>query len=194
MKLRLLQIIVVSSLLLSSFNSFAETEPNNTAEQANTIILNESVTGTMAAGDIDWYMVTIPDDGKLTATVSCSGTLQVDYVQLYDKDKSSLLVSGSYGVTGTGSYANLSPGTYFIKVFHWTGEGSYTISNTFTQALYASDTEPNDIADNAQNLTVNSYTTGRLFYKNGTYTDNIDWFAVTIPDNGRIQIQVNCES
>ncbi len=189
-----LQIIGVSSLLLYSFNSFAETEPNNTVEQANTIILNESETGTMTAGDVDWYMVTIPDDGKLTVSVSCSGTLQVDYVQLYDKDKSTLLTSGSYGATGTASYANLSPGTYFIKIFHWTGEGSYIISNLFTQALYISDIEPNDIADNAQTLTVNSYSTGRLFYKNGTYFDNVDWYAVTIPDNGRIQIQVTCES
>ena len=65
---------------------------------------------------VDWFKVTTPDDGQLSFSVACESTLQVDNLQLFDKDTATLILSGSYGVSASISYPNLTPGTYYIRV------------------------------------------------------------------------------
>jgi PKD repeat protein len=183
---------IVSMLCVYS-HVFAETEPNNTFQDATTITLNGSLGGQLSINDVDWYKVTIPDDGKLVFNYSSSST-SCNNLRLYTSSES-LITTGSYGMQASVSYPNLAAGTYYLYIAYYSGgTGDYTIENVFTPAAYSTDVEPNDDVENAQPIAVQDSITGRLYYRSGNTFDIVDWYSIALPDNGRITINVQGES
>jgi len=177
-----------------------EVEPNDSAKNALILNVNDSATAHMGyytnnyTDLTDWYKFTIPQDGKIEVSVKCTSTLQVNNLKIYDTDTTKEIASGTYGVNAAVSYNNLLPGTYFIKTPHWSGFGSYYIVTKFTPAVYPNDKEPNDSAKYAITLNPNDSLTAHLAYYGSNYTDLTDWYKVTIPQDGKIEVAVKCTS
>ena len=95
----------------------AETEPNNTKAQANTLALNGNNTGAIGTTtDIDWWKITTNADGKLNITITISNGVYM-YCQIYDNNGTSLLEQGYTSGTSTVSKDGLAAGTYFLKLY-----------------------------------------------------------------------------
>ncbi len=170
----------------------AEVEPNNTPDQANTLAPNGSDTGHLdiSSDTQDWWKITITSEGALIVATLSDASLEIDNY-LYDSDKTTQLAHYLHGGSqpeDTTEYMNLLPGTYYVKTYCYSGQGSYTITSKFIPAQYQNDTEPNDSAAVATTFPVNTSGTGHLgFYGNG-YTDQVDWRKVTIPGDGELII------
>jgi PKD repeat protein len=158
--------------------------------------LNDSLTGRLhyknvsSFDNIDWYKVTIPDDGSLTFTVKCESPLQVDNLRIFDKDTATQISSGSYGGLASVSYLNLTAGTYYVSVPFYAGYGSYVVKNSFTPANFASDSYSNNDINHAQLITVNDSITGRLYYKDKASFDTQDWYMLVLPRQGNVTFSV----
>src|SRR4029453_14060280 len=159
--------ILLFSMLCSMFYVAAysaESEPNNTKAQANTLALNGSNSGgTSPAGDADWWKITTNKDGMLSVTLtSTSGQYCWEY--LYDHDGTTLLVANNSNGTVTISKDGLAPGTYYVKVVaYFSNETpSYTISNSLTVAPLTNDVEPNDVYTQASVLAPTGSITGHI--------------------------------
>ena len=75
-----LHFLLISFLFFSTrINIYAETEPNNTPDLANSLTLNGSDSGTLGENDaVDWWKVTIPSDGKLVVATLSDAALEID--------------------------------------------------------------------------------------------------------------------
>lgn len=126
---RIACIIILISILLS--NSYSDTEPNDSYEDANSIEINSSINGSLDEDDTeDWYKVDLPHDGALKVVVD-PGTELDTYIWIYDEDGTTNLSSadnGSYGEVDSVKISNLMEGIYFIKVQKRYGQGSYIIN------------------------------------------------------------------
>ena len=187
-----LHFLLISFLFFSTrINIYAETEPNNTPDLANSLTLNGSDSGTLGENDaVDWWKVTIPSDGKLVVATLSDAALEIDNY-IYDQDKTTQIASYAYGGTHTWDttyFNNLLAGTYYIKTSRWSGGGSYTITNHFIPANFQNDSEPNDSAQVAVTLSLNGSATGHLGYYSEGYTDPSDWWKITVPSDGKLII------
>jgi len=180
------------ALALFTFSAYAETEPNDDANDANVLVLNGNDIGNLTSPDNnDRWKVTITQDGKLTInTTSGLDVCVISY--LYDQNTTTGLAN-TYPppcteTNRTMTYNNLMPGTYYIKCTRYSGNGAYTISNQFTPASLSNDTEPNDMSSQAQVLPVNGSMTGHLGYYGNGITDMNDWWKITILEDGKLTI------
>src|SRR5262245_38229679 len=144
----------------------AESEPNDSKSQANTLALNGNNSGGISPGsDVDWWKITTNKDGQLNVTLtSTSGQYCWEY--LYDHDGTTLLVSNNTNGTVTISKDGLAPGTYYVQVVAYFGgeTPSYTISNTLSVAPLTNDVEPDDVYTQANVLAPTGSTTGHIGY------------------------------
>ena len=93
-------------------SSYAETEPNNTRAQANTLTLNGSTSGAISpTTDVDWFKVTTNADGQLNLTLTSTNGINVNAI-LYDNDGvtslNSSVTAGSVAINTDG----LAAGTW----------------------------------------------------------------------------------
>ena len=73
----------------------AESEPNNTPASADSLALNGSHTGAInIGGDIDWYKLITPADGKLNLNLTTASGKYIT-VSVYDANGTSLLKTGN---------------------------------------------------------------------------------------------------
>ena len=187
---RLRILLSLFSVLMLANTYAAETEPNNTKAQANTLALNGSNTGAIGvAGDEDWWKVTANADGKLNITLNVSNALYL-WCQLYDNNGTILLTSDYTSGNKTFSQDGLAAGTYYLKLYaYYAGQlPAYTISNTLTVPAQANDAEPNDSKAQAKALLQNNSKTGHAgFYYNNT-RDTADWYKITTNADGRLRL------
>ncbi|CAN5744991.1 hypothetical protein BH10BAC2_BH10BAC2_43870 [soil metagenome] len=170
----------------------AETEPNNTKAQANTLALNGSNTGAIGAtGDEDWWSVTTTGDGKLDVTIAISNGLNM-WCQIYDNDGTIVLNQGYTAATTTVSKDGLAAGTYYLRVYpYYSGQKpAYTISNALTVPAQANDVEPNNTKAQAKVLNLNNSKTGHINYYYNNVKDTFDWYKVTTNADGRLRLTV----
>lgn len=174
------------------FSSLAqESEPNNTAAQANTFNLNTTIEAALnPAGDEDWFKITIPQEGILRI-VAAGISINDFYIRLLDVDGSSVLATTNVyplGEIDSVQRTNLSAGTYYLRVYPFSSStGQYRITNKFIAALLPNDTEPNNSYETAQLLNLNAVTTGRINYGNVNGFDTEDWYKVSIPEEGTLK-------
>ncbi|MEP6595339.1 MAG: PPC domain-containing protein [Ginsengibacter sp.] len=130
-----LHLMLIMAFVLEWKITYAtETEPNNTAAQANTLALTGSNTGKInPSGGVDWWKVTTTGDGKLNIKFSTTSG-KYTWIYLYDNNSTTLLDSGNSNSTFLRSKDGLAAGTYYIKIrcVSATDTTSYTISNTLT--------------------------------------------------------------
>jgi hypothetical protein len=132
-------------------------EPNNTSNQAKTIILGTAIsTGISSATDVDWFKVTTPNNSNIVLEITLSN-LPADY-DLYVYDKNLVLV-GSSTTTGTSNEvviynSNIRKTTYYIKVMG--KNGAYNTSQCYN--LLA------QVNSSAQSVSRASYSTAEITY------------------------------
>lgn len=189
MKQKLLLTTLAFCALLWTTAKAAETEPNNTRAQANTLTLNGSNSGAIGAGDEDWWAVTTTADGKLDVTIAISNGLNM-WCQIYDNNGTTVLNSGYTAGTTTVSKDGLAAGTYYLKLYPYYGGQlpAYTISNTLTVPVQANDVEPNNTKNLAKVLPLNNSKTGHINYYYNNIKDTFDWYKVTTNADGRLRL------
>ena len=82
------------ALLLLGTSAWADVEPNNSIAEAEPAAFG-TITGDLGTGadNDDYYVVTLPADGKLTLTLTTNGSLQARTV-IYHGDGSSVQFGG----------------------------------------------------------------------------------------------------
>lgn len=173
---------------------FAENEPNNSESTANTIPANGSQTGTLTVNDVDWFIVTIPDDGEWSVNYVANGEIYCDNLEIFEFNTSYRVAAGNWGKVASVSCPFLSKGQYLLKLRYYNGEGSYTLTSTFNPSRLANDAEPNDVIDQAFALSPTGTGTGRLGYlkTNGVF-DNCDWYKITTSESGKLIISTTAD-
>ncbi len=178
-------------LLLSSYVK-AETEPNDLWNQANPITLGvaESAIATVG-GDIDWYRVEIPEDGKLTLNWTANNSQYV-YCQIYDTLGVELFASAFTNASSSISKDGLAKGFYYLKFFAFynTDAPNYTFTATHMATGITNDTGNNDVYTSAANLLENDSVTGHIGYYHNGYDDLNDWWVVNTTFDGRISYNI----
>ncbi len=169
-----------------------ETEPNNTAAQANTIPLGGNASGAInPAGDEDFYKVTTNGDGQLNLTLDNTGNPDLKVISLYDNNGTTLINNASVG-NGIGglNVDGLAAGTYYIKISGNSGTetGAYVLACALVTPLYTNDTEPDDVFTQANVLALNNSATGHIGYYYNNRRDSSDWFKITTTADGMLQV------
>ncbi len=174
-----------------------DAEPNNVVADANEFPLNSETTGRInyvydnVADMEDWFSITTPEEGTLTI-VSESPDCSDYYIRLIDVDGEVVLdYAEVYPITDIDSVykTNLQAGKYYLKVSPYSSHhGSYRVTNTFTPALLPNDDEPNNTAEQAEELLINDETTGRLNYVLNGVFDDVDWYYIETPDDGELKV------
>ncbi|MBL7965504.1 MAG: T9SS type A sorting domain-containing protein [Prolixibacteraceae bacterium] len=180
-------------IFTGSIGVFAETEPNNSRETANSFGLNSSMSGsfTQADGSSDYYKLVTTSDGKLEFTLTSDQALCVDLVVVSETGQYNLYYNGycsSGSHTNKITINNLTAGTYYLWADR-TGYGNYTITNTFVASGLPNDAEPNDSRETAVIFPVNSEKTGHLGYKM-LYADADDYYKVSTSVDGKFKVQI----
>ncbi len=176
-------------------------EENGEFSQAVTLSANGSDTGHLyhyydgTYDANDWWQISIPSDGDLHVTTASDSTLEIDLF-IYDIDGITQIASylEGYGVIERTRHTNLMPGTYFVSAKRWNGYGAYTITSEFIPSSLDNDTEDNDSTAVAQSFPLNSSDTGHLGFYSNEKTDVDDYWAVTIPNDGILQVTTVSDS
>jgi hypothetical protein len=172
--------------------SAQDNEPNNIPEQANAMTLGTTFNGSIfETGDIDWYTVSIPEEGTLKV-VTTGVDINDYYIYLYDIDAETAINSKEIyplGEVDSVMATYLMAGTYYLKIYPYgNNTGTYTLTPSFIPAVFPNDIEPNNTYEQAQTFALNSQTTGRLNYVLAGVHDDIDWFKITTPEEGTLKI------
>lgn len=176
-------------------------EPNNESAQAISFQPNIPLTGHIGyvtnervTDNVDWYKITLPNDGELKVWADIDKSLDIA-IDFYDKSGiwwiGDRFYVGGLGAPDSTKRSDLMAGEYFIKVWRESGQGSYTLKNKFTPASIpnGNDNEPNNESVQALNLQPNTSLTGHIGYmSNDRASDNVDWYKVTLPNDGELKV------
>lgn len=185
--------------IITSFKSanVTESEPNDTARNANTFTLGESIRGQIAVdNDQDVYGFTVGESG----TVSFDITSYMQYYSLFLLDdvgeeiwkSTSNEFNENVGYRQDNYELDLQAGTYFLQV---TGKayytlqtpsstGNYTIISSFVESN-ATETEPNNTASDADLLRLNNDVRGHI-----AIGDDRDMYAVELDADAVLHIKI----
>lgn len=117
------------------------------------------------------------------------------YLRLLDINGSSVVNGDTNGTASSRSVegVGLAAGTYYLRVSRHQGHGGYAIEPRFETVTTPSDPEPNDSVEQAVAAAHDDVTLGRLGYGNAAGRDTEDFFAITIPDDGDLQVSVEAD-
>ena len=139
----------------------------------------------------DWWAITVSADGELTLTVTQSQDGDLVDIDLYDTDRTTHLLSGHTGNTvEIITISNLMPGTYFLRIKIWGGPCTYTLQSSFKPNPLPNDPEPNNTFAQAVTVEPNGARTGHIGYYVGGVTDSYDYYKVTVPADGELNLTV----
>jgi PKD repeat protein len=182
----------------------SDREPNDTAEQALLIPLDQEITGRLgyrtedSFDNADHYLVSIPDDG----------TLRIDYAEevtaanglvLYTEQGIELKRSQNSWLNPGGEdlilMGGLAKGVYRVMVFReneYAGHGSYRLTASFQHPIiHTSEPEPNDSVEIALPLTLVVPFSGHLGFRSEDSFDDADFYSVMIPDDGTLTLTLD---
>ncbi len=190
-------------------------EPNDDFDHALTASLNTEVTGHLGylgpqsvIEKQDYWQVNLPSDGTLHLDIATGTLLNLNWndsvgasggVMVYDADRTTVFHSALQGqnMTNTHSIVKLKAGTYFVRLVdigYVSGlYGSYRMTARHTPESVANDAEPNDQPAQHGLLTLDTPVTGHLGYYGagaGATTDQQDWWRVTLPQAGNLELEV----
>jgi hypothetical protein len=182
----------IGFLLLFAGVIWAEAEPNNSWETANTIGANENITGELSSTDAeDWFSVTLQEAGALTAIVDPTAGLEYR-VTILDTDGATNLYGSNPNTTQDSAWRkDLDAGTYFIRMERWSGQGGYTLNTVFEPIGYEDSFESNNSYQQAAPIAADTTVTGYIGYRNHGVIDTEDWFAVTLQEAGAFSAMVD---
>ncbi|MBU2493587.1 MAG: T9SS type A sorting domain-containing protein [Bacteroidetes bacterium] len=176
-------------------------EINDTPEQAIIIEPNTMVNGHFGfyynnyLDREDWYKITLINDGSLIFRTTSDESGDID-LYIYDVDGTHQIAiyDTSTGINESTHKNNLKAGTYFLKLWQYSGYGSYTLQCIFEPIDKINDQENNDTPENALALSPNTTITGHLGYYYNNETDTFDWYKIVTPSDGKLVITTNSSS
>ena len=184
----------------SSTNPGGPTGNNNTIQNAYSMNLNTTVTGSLkSAADVNYFKITVPYHGSLNLSFSVGSAIDSGnwIVLLYDKSERQLQMSraGSGGEvinlirTNKLDKLRLPPGEYYIKVAPYSSasysSANYTIYADYTPERSAKfEREFNDTPDTATNILINAAVTGNL-----SNSADKDYFKFTAAEHRNLKIE-----
>ena len=189
----LMVMVLCIAMPLTAF-AVSESEDNNTVATADTINVNEWVYGTVLnRNDIDYYKVTIPSNGYVQINLkheygkgsvwaylnTYDGSTEKEYMCMHLPSDSEETTSEKIGI---------EKGTYYVKIEQ---SSNYSLEYNFQVNFTSTDsweTEPNGNVSKADSISVNSRFYGTVLNRN-----DIDYYKVTIPSNGYVQINLKHE-
>jgi hypothetical protein len=187
--------------VLTPANLSNDAEPNNGFSDAAPLTVGVEQTGQLGyvngaaspLDDDDYYVTVAGANGRLTCTVVGDNSLNQRIV-LYNQDFLQLAFSGFSGTADTAVlvWDCVANDTIYWRVDQGGGCGSYTISYSVEEPLYANDAEPNNDFDSALPLAPSTTVSGQLGYVNGTEmpTDVDDYYVTVLESSGRITATV----
>lgn len=156
----------------------------------------------------DYWKVSLPSDGTLQLDIATGERLNLNQnasvgatggVMVYDSDWTTVFSSSVQGqkTTATHSIPKLKAGVYYVRLVVLGPDrayyGSYRMTPRHTPESVPNDAEPNDQPAQYGLLALNSQTTGHLGYYgggSGNTTDVEDWWRLTLPQSGNLQLEV----
>ena len=183
----------------------ADPEPNDSVKHAAPMMLNRVNTGNLGCrrdghwDDIDWWKITITEDGRLTLADSTEPTMEY-YLRLFDADGVTLIRSEYRKADNTGNHiaVNLAPGTYYFQLDMWGSGydhyGSYRIATQFVPVSLPGDPEPNDSLHQAVVMKPDQVVTGNLGSRRDGLWDDIDWWKITLEKDGLLTLTDSTEA
>lgn len=177
-------------------------EPNDTYGAALTILADEVKTGHMGyankAGldDKDWYILTLPEDGKITLVVDPEERFNSSVSFFYEDGESYWSTCTSCGIEGENDTIvidDIKAGTYYFYVdeHNYWDNGSYSVHYSFEAITLNNDLEPNDDSNSAIAIGFNETKTGHMGYKNKASDDSEDWYSVTLEEASDLNVIVS---
>ncbi len=200
----LLCLIYIFFFNLSYAYSQTESEPNDTFENANLIMVNTEITGSISqtrsddsVDNLDWYRFTLPKDGRVRIRTSrVSGTRDFQFWLIgADENRRTILSTETNLPNPSVREVWLTAGEYFLN---FNGRGS-RVGRTYEFMLEHTaapdvdvDEEFNDTFDTASALPLNATHTGHIsFVRPDNSADNLDWYRFTLPKDGRVRIRTS---
>ncbi len=122
-----------------------EVEPNNLLDDANSIALGTSVSGQIGAvGDRDFYELTLPSGGRLTATATADGGgALAGRLSLYGADRRLLLSADALAhAAGATIEQHLPAGTYWLAVSSAAATGAAATGSYHLDMSFVASTQP----------------------------------------------------
>lgn len=163
---------------------------HKTRQQARTYPLNTMVHGVIeAAGDSDWYKVSVPYDGVLQLNLSrISGAGQASVVR-YQGDSSK---GTTYAFDKGKIQISVTKGVHYFKVANAQAAGSnpykYKLSSRFTAAPDAF--EPNDKQYEAYAIPTGvKQITGTFSHR-----QDVDWYLVELKQKGSLNVKLTTDT
>ncbi|MBI4318450.1 MAG: pre-peptidase C-terminal domain-containing protein [Chloroflexi bacterium] len=163
-------------------------EPDNTAGQAGTIVVNGAAQrhNFHIAGDNDWVKFTAAAGTSYVVETSNLGSASDTYMYLYGTVGTTVITYDDDSGPGLGSriaWTATSPGTYYVRIRHYSSsrygnDTNYDLAITGTGGTTGGDTyEPDDSPAQASTVTVNGAAQTHNFHVAG----DVDWvkFAAT---------------
>ena len=175
-----------------------ETEENNSFNTADEISVNQEYNGVIGTyNDVDWYKVSIPEDGYVSIAFNHAKIDDADdywRVVVYQGDGVTYFngVESIYAVAGNADSIlpnmGFDKGEYYIKVMQGDGDQSL-ITYSFTVNFTATDNyekELNNTFNDANTISVNKAYSGTISAWN-----DIDWFKFSLNTTGYISISIS---
>ena len=151
--------------------------------------------------EVDWFKIVVPEDGKLTFETRSAKTLKLGYAELC------ALKAGDEDVTRRNGQwldhpdstlvfeiPDVSEGTYYFKMPRYSGYGNYYLTYYFTGHKDIADPEPNNTWDTATVLGSGPAVTGQLGYDYKDTKDVQDWYKLSVPEEGAINLTIWSEN
>jgi len=172
--------LATASLLASALMAqrVPETEPNNSAGQAQVVALGSQVDAFLTAGDEDWFQFTTTGGN---VRVYAHGATATDTVfELYNSSGSTVLaVNDDSDAYFSRISLNVGAGTYLLRVTGWasftTGSYQLEVGEVVTIAATGSESEPNGSLAQADNLVGGDVIDGSL-----SSSADQDWYRITL--------------
>ncbi|MDD3161260.1 MAG: T9SS type A sorting domain-containing protein [Bacteroidales bacterium] len=180
-------------------------EPNNSFEQA-IALPQTTVTGhigywhasTSDRDEVDWYKVTVPDEGKAIFTFKTSETLSLNNVSLHAAvgDTAIFRNSGPWTTDFSFIIQDLAKGDYYLRIPRWSGSGGYTLTYQAEPNTWANDAEPNNNFHKAVTVADKSVVTGHIgyYFDNTGNMDMEDWYKIPVNSTLTPTFTVICQS
>lgn len=193
------RLIYILAIVLSFYSTLMtakaqfESEPNNDIDNADTLLLGESIEGASSsdAWISDFFYFEVPEHGNFVIDFNITNGQLCGVSLLYSNGFS--VNGGNYSGAGSFNISNLAPGDYYVAfATYWSGTTStYIVTYTsFTSTDVVNDSEINDSKAEANVLPLNGYKTGHVGYYDNAVRDNADWYALTTDTDGDLTLRL----
>ncbi len=178
--------------------AWADTEPNDIIDDANSLALNIDHNGTLftnpASDANDWYSISVPADGNITVSGSYAPGLN-GYIYIYGGNEAQLTFVYAAGTDFSATVNCIGSGTIYIRINRTSGAGEYNLTATSEAPINELDPEPNNsIAEIQETFNEGEIWSGHLGYSHDGIIENIDYYNIVSPHDGNVTLEATFDT